>query len=302
MTTQTAVKACIVGLWATLAVGCASLPDWSLFGPLQTNSVASAEASYDFSWRLSGDRQAGPIQVFDDGRNTWLQFAPSQTIPAIFARTEQGDRLLTHRVQGPYVVLDGVWPLLILRAGALQSQARQVAANDEISLSDYEPLETASDGPTAALVAKSGEFPVNDAERPAAHLAPAPNVAAIAPLSSVSSPAGEAVAFSLSMTPEAKPMLRYRVSPEDGNLRLALSRWARSAGWTFEAEHWAVDIDIPIAGTAVFELEFEEAVQQLLASTELSERPLQPCFYANKVLRVVSYAQSCDRSAPLERA
>lgn len=94
----------------------------------------------------------------------------------------------------------------------------------------------------------------------------------------------------------------YRVSPQDGNIRLALGRWAASSGWTFEAEHWAVDVDIPIAGSAAFELEFDEAVQQLLASTELSDRPLQPCFYANKVLRVVPYAQSCDRSAPLERA
>jgi len=38
-------------------------------------------------------------------------------------------------------------------------------------------------------------------------------------------------------------------------------------------------------------------VRALLAATELSERPVQPCFYANQVLRVVAYTQTCDRSA-----
>src|SRR5690606_33333346 len=60
----------------------------------------------------------------------------------------------------------------------------------------------------------------------------------------------------------------FRVSPQDGNLRLVLGRWAASSGWTFDAEHWAVDVDIPIVGSASFESGFEEAVQQLLAATE----------------------------------
>jgi len=80
---------------------------------------------------------------------------------------------------------------------------------------------------------------------------------------------------------------------------MALSRWARTAGWTFEADHWAVDADIPIVGSATFHSGFELAVQDLVASTELADRPLQPCFYANRVLRIVPYAQSCDRTAAL---
>jgi hypothetical protein len=85
-------------------------------------------------------------------------------------------------------------------------------------------------------------------------------------------------------------------------LRLALSRWARNAGWTFEPEHWAVDADIPLAGSASFDLDFTAAVQDLVAATELADRPLQPCFYSNRVLRIVPYAQSCDRTAALRGA
>ena len=303
MTPHIAKKACIAGLSATLATGCTSLPDWSLFGPLHTVSVASSEASYDFSWRLSGDQRAGPLQVFDDGHTTWLQFAPNQAVPAIFARLEEGDRLLSHRVHGPYVVLDGVWPLLILRAGKLQSQAQRISDDRPTSVSGNEiATDTATAAELGTSVAEPMASAVDDTASPAAQSSPLPSGNAQSPMLSIPFSPPVATALSPDIRQEAKPMLQYQVSPEDGNLRRALSRWARTAGWTFEAEHWAVDVDIPVSGTAVFDLEFDEAVQQLLASTELSERPLQPCFYANKVLRVVSYAQSCDRSAPLERA
>jgi hypothetical protein len=80
-------------------------------------------------------------------------------------------------------------------------------------------------------------------------------------------------------------------------MRRVLLRWAAGAGWTFGPEHWAVDVDIPLAGGADFGADFKGAVRGLMAATELGERPLQPCFYANRVLRVVPAAQACDRSA-----
>ncbi len=92
------------------------------------------------------------------------------------------------------------------------------------------------------------------------------------------------------------------VSPDDKHLRAVLSRWAHTAGWTFEAEHWVVDADIPIVGSAHFESGFKLAVQDLVASTELADRPLQPCFYSNRVLRIVPYAQLCDRTANLSES
>ncbi|MDX3896079.1 MAG: TcpQ domain-containing protein [Pusillimonas sp.] len=266
---------------AVLASGCANLPDWSLFGPLHGGAKPAAMSSYDFSWRLSGDRRAGPLQVFDDGRSTWLQFMPDQALPAIFARSGQGDELLDYRRQGPYVVLDGVWPLLVLKAGLLESRVERIAAQD--------PDQGSGMGATLA----------DPVEMSASAGGAADELQLAIPLPVSTPPAGAAG----TAAPEpffAAPV--FQVSPQDGNLRLALGRWAASSGWTFEAEHWAVDVDVPIVGSAAFDLEFDQAVQQLLASTELSDRPLQPCFYANKVLRVVPYAQSCDRTAAPERA
>lgn len=88
----------------------------------------------------------------------------------------------------------------------------------------------------------------------------------------------------------------YAASPGDGNMRRVLARWSERAGWTFDTLHWAVDIDVPLAGSASFGSDFMQAVRQLLGATELSEQPLQPCFYSNKVLRVVAWTQSCGRA------
>ncbi|RXN93491.1 hypothetical protein C7R54_04440 [Achromobacter aloeverae] len=94
----------------------------------------------------------------------------------------------------------------------------------------------------------------------------------------------------------------FRAELADGNLRGVLARWASLAGWTFGPEHWDVDVDIPLVGAAGFGDDFKHAVRGLVGATEMAERPLQPCFYVNRVLRVVPLAQACDRSAPREAA
>lgn len=82
---------------------------------------------------------------------------------------------------------------------------------------------------------------------------------------------------------------------EDGNLRNVLARWAAQSGWTFRLEHWVPERDLPVAGTVSFPGDFHAAVRGLLSSTELTDFPVQPCFYSNNVLRVVTRAEVCDR-------
>ena len=82
---------------------------------------------------------------------------------------------------------------------------------------------------------------------------------------------------------------------EDVNLRNVLTRWATQSGWTFRLEHWVPERDLPVAGTVSFFGDFHAAVRGLLSSTELTDFPVQPCFYSNNVLRVVTRAEVCDR-------
>jgi hypothetical protein len=128
----------------------------------------------------------------------------------------------------------------------------------------------------------------------------------------ISSPAASQLSSSISSpspsptTPQSIPVASeaiksvsqpfYAVTGTDVNLRQALARWSGLSGWRFQAEHWAVDVDIPLTATANFSDDFVSSVRALIEATELSDRPLQPCFYANQVLRVVPLTEACDRT------
>jgi hypothetical protein len=98
-----------------------------------------------------------------------------------------------------------------------------------------------------------------------------------------------------SLSSPAQPI--YSVTRADKNLRQALNRWSGLSGWHFQAEHWTVNVDVPLSGSASFTDDFVASVRALIEATELSDRPLQPCFYSNQVLRVVQINESCDRTA-----
>lgn len=222
-----------------------------------------AEQGFRFDWQLSGDPAVAPMQVFDDGRETWLHFAPGQPLPAIFGVGLDGERALPYSRRDPYVVLNGAWTSLSFRGGRLAARAQRAQA---MPAPLAQPVETApvSAAPEAALASAQ--------------------------------PMDKAGAGAKPQQPQ-EPAARYRAGPPDATLRAVLARWAGSAGWTFQPQHWAVDVDIPLSATAEFSGDFKSAVRQLLGATELAEKPLQPCFYGNKVLRVVPLAQSCTRAA-----
>jgi hypothetical protein len=267
--------------------GCATPADGAWWRDL-ADLPSPASADYRFDWRIGGDPALAPLQVFDDGRETWLQYPADQPLPALFERTARGDRLLRPRREQDYLVLRGVPQRIVLRGGL--SQAEVWRATDV-------PPSPPGDGPVPSPVAHlpMPAPPLRPVPPPMPPVppAPSPSVAAAHPA------AGAAVNEPADPTarPPARPRAQtFEVTPADGNVRRALGRWAQSAGWTFGPEHWDVDVDIPLAGSAVFGDTFRTAVRGLLAATELGDRPVQPCFYANQVLRVVPLAQRCDRT------
>ncbi len=226
----------------------------------QTNAATGA---YNFDWQLSGEPLVAPLQVFDDGRETWLQFAPGQVVPAIFGLTPAGERALPYVRRDPYIVVVGIWQTLLMRGGSLIARAQRTGA------SIPPPIAALESNASAGLYAQT-------------YAAPAVG--------------------SHTSTPQSAPaQVSFQAGPPDTTLRSVLMRWATAAGWTFQPQHWAVDVDIPLAGTAQFGTEFKSAVRGLLNATELAERPLQPCFYSNRVLRVVPLAQLCNRAASRAR-
>lgn len=255
-----------------------------------------AAGRYDFNWRLSGDPAVAPLQVFGTGRQVWLQFAAGQQVPAIFADTPQGDVPLTYRRQDPYVIIDGPWQFLVLRGGRYTARAARQNAVVAVAAATQAQQETPK-VPRETPQARPGAAPAGrDASQSRPRLGQRASLTEMALAPAASGQAESAKARPVPAHAASAPAA-LRAGPPDSTLRGVLARWAASSGWTFESQHWAVDVDIPLAGTAQFPGDFKQAVRALLAATELSERPVQPCFYANHVLRVVAYTQACDRSA-----
>lgn len=306
-------------------------PHWSWPRPMEGGAAvglgaafkngAGAYAHYRFDWQLSGDPEIMPVQVFDDGERMWLQFAPEGAWPAIFDVREAGWRPLAYRRDGPYMVLEGIYKQLELRGGHLRGGIRRPQHE---SYPEYDTGVAGAPTPVASTVAPGPAMPVPETQPVGAAETPAPvpvtasnrlaegaesGAASVPGLdttplqrSVVSSteplpPSGAVpqVLVQGTVPPEPASAVYFSVSPADHTIRQALERWALSAGWMFAAEHWAVDVDIPLVGQASFDADFKSAVRALLAATEMGDRPLQPCFYSNHVLRVVPHAQSCDR-------
>jgi type IV secretion system protein TrbG len=83
----------------------------------------------NFAYRLSGDRPDWrPIRVFDDGRQTFVEFPESVAqgeMPPLFALGE-GDQaeLLNYRVSGRFMIVDRLFQRAELRLGDRRSQQR----------------------------------------------------------------------------------------------------------------------------------------------------------------------------------
>ena len=302
-------RLCATFIVLPVPTGCAGL-SWPQAADAQRAGAgswiapAAAGARYDFHWRLSGDKRIAPLQVFDDGARTWLHFAPGQAVPAIFADDGLAQAPVAYQNKPPYVVLDGKWPAIVLRAGGLQ--ARAVYAGVSGPALDHHTanhLASKQAGGRAVAAGAAGAIPsAASAVTSAHHARPAPGTdhpahagRSTAVATGASQDASQRQAAGAASPQPAAGV--YAALPGDGNMRGTLVRWARAAGWTFGPEHWDVDVDIPLAGSAAFGADFKPAVRGLIGATEMGDKPLQPCFYANQVLRVVAATHSCDRSA-----
>lgn len=65
----------------------------------QTIQSAFARVGQPVNWQAytkSGDLGLAPVHAWDDGHQTWLQFAPAAEIPAVYRVTDDGQEVLTN--------------------------------------------------------------------------------------------------------------------------------------------------------------------------------------------------------------
>ncbi|WP_066453120.1 P-type conjugative transfer protein VirB9 [Castellaniella caeni] len=73
------------------------------------------------AYTRSGDATIAPVHAWDDGRQTWLQFAPGADIPAVYRVTPDGQEVITnfHMADDRTLVLHRTSALWHLRLGDL---------------------------------------------------------------------------------------------------------------------------------------------------------------------------------------
>jgi type IV secretion system protein VirB9 len=73
--------------------------------------------SYNFHYSFSGDRALAPLRVFDDGRATYFQFAPTSDAPAIFVLDNGQEEVANAQARGDFLVVDRLAADFALRYG-----------------------------------------------------------------------------------------------------------------------------------------------------------------------------------------
>lgn len=125
----------LVSLLSAALVGCGGMGEVRTLG------------RYDFSYRIEGDARVAPLQIFDDGQQTYFQFREAQ--PAIFAIN--GDKqlvIVAAQRDGSYVVASRIEREFVFlldgdksRAGAkyIGKQNRMVLPQELAALRDPDP-------------------------------------------------------------------------------------------------------------------------------------------------------------------
>lgn len=79
--------------------------------------AAEKVGRYDFAYQVHAHNRVRPVQVFDDGQNTYFQFGAGDAVPAIFRVTDDGPEMTAQSFEGPYLRVEGIASEFILRLG-----------------------------------------------------------------------------------------------------------------------------------------------------------------------------------------
>jgi outer membrane protein OmpA-like peptidoglycan-associated protein len=92
-------------------------------------STAKPETSlgrFSFDYAIVGEASSRPIQVFDDGQRTYMQFRPGAPVPALLS--VGGDRLFMPAAEGPYTVIPTVPRDFVAQLGLSRTRVTHASA------------------------------------------------------------------------------------------------------------------------------------------------------------------------------
>lgn len=262
--------------------------------------------SFNFSYRIAGDRAAAPLQAFDDGKKTHLQFRKLNSVPAMFADTPAGKILLKegsdYVIHPPFVVLHKIEPEIMLvmnrrrafvsykgqpvdaivQTPAMYGAKQPMTINGSVRPPEAaEALASRPDTPPKPIAATASS---NDIVPLASSLSAGETVVPVTPAKNAQQNDAPTAASEVQQM-QPVPAQEWKITATDKSVRHLLERWGKAAGW---AVSWEVPRKVPTSFEATFSGTFDVAVDKLMHALRGSDYPLIGCLYEeNKVVRVL---------------
>lgn len=261
---------------------------------LALSGVAGAE-TYDFSYASGGDPRLTPLQVFDNGKQTWLQIPQLQPLPAVFAVTTAGEVLLPTRTEGQMLIVDRVEQQLAIVLGGARASVRYVGkgqqrGSETAMFGKAEPVKVSGAAPApvpAQQILAGRQSPPAPSEKPVA----TPILSRSGSAAKPSEPEPITELPPVATAQEEVADESWEVRPEDGDLETLLQRWADKAGWQLS---WEAAKRYSVKFRASFPGSFEEAAKEAILPFTRGTDPIKGCAYDNNVLRVVTKPTVCE--------
>lgn len=93
----------------------------------QASSPADQQPVAPGRYRLSGNRELLPSDIRDDGQRAYLQWAPDQALPAIFAVDRLGrEEMVDSYMRNGWLTIDRIYERLVFRIDKVKAKARRV--------------------------------------------------------------------------------------------------------------------------------------------------------------------------------
>lgn len=244
------------------------------FITLATSTWANAAAVTDRTYYVTELAPQQRFDVYNDGRNTYLESVPGLVVTGA---TADGERYIVNGVPPQIRGFMNGKPITVVRglppapkappkpdSAAVGDQIKKL--NEELrALTASSDAIAASQKSAAVAAAVGGSAQAHAAQAGATRAAPAP-----AP---------------------SKPPKVWEVRAADVTLYGTMKRWAKDEGMQliWETENH----DLRLRGQASYTTDFDVAVAELMKSVQFSDYPMRACIYDNGSVRVVHTKKSC---------
>lgn len=243
---------------------------------LLTAFSASALAAADRSYYVTELAPAQKFDVYNDGRNTFLQSIPGLIVTGA---TADGEFFI---VRGVPMSIRGFMngkPITVVRGFP---PAPKPAAPDPVVVNaQIKQL-------TEKLNALSQKMEPKGLQNTTAAVGTSSHVGTSAVPSNPTNSPLPVIAKPLPVVAEKAWDIRLT----DKTIYGAMKRWSKTAGWQLM---WDTEgNDFPVIAEATYNGEFDIAVGGVMASLQRSQFPLRACLYDNRAVRVIHKSKRCE--------